>query len=52
MAYQSIENYGIIGEMHTAALVGMDGSMNWFCYPQLKQKSKDFHDLKSLPPHS
>ena len=31
MAYQPIENYGIIGNMHTVALVGMDGSIDWFC---------------------
>jgi len=31
MAYQAIENYGIIGNMHTVALVGMNGSIDWFC---------------------
>ncbi|MBF2017303.1 MAG: glycoside hydrolase family 15 protein [Rivularia sp. T60_A2020_040] len=34
MAYQPIENYGIIGNMHTTALVGMNGSIDWFCYPR------------------
>ncbi len=33
MAYQPIENYGVIGDMHTVALVGMNGSIDWFCYP-------------------
>jgi GH15 family glucan-1,4-alpha-glucosidase len=33
MAYQPIENYGIIGNMRTAALVGMNGSIDWFCVP-------------------
>ncbi|MCI0486387.1 MAG: glycoside hydrolase family 15 protein [Blastocatellia bacterium] len=33
MAYQPIENYGIIGDMHTTALVGKDGSIDWFCFP-------------------
>ncbi len=33
MPYQPIENYGIIGDMHTTALVGMDGSIDWFCFP-------------------
>ena len=27
MAYKPIENYGIIGDLHTAALVGIDGSI-------------------------
>ncbi len=31
MAYQPIENYGLIGNMRTVALVGMDGSIDWFC---------------------
>jgi GH15 family glucan-1,4-alpha-glucosidase len=33
MPYQPIENYGIIGDMHTTALVGKDGSIDWFCFP-------------------
>src|SRR5256885_14115968 len=32
MSYQPIENYGIIGNMRTVALVGMNGSIDWFCY--------------------
>ena len=35
MAYQPIENYGIIGNAHSAALVGMNGSVDWFCFPHL-----------------
>ncbi|MEB3219183.1 MAG: glycoside hydrolase family 15 protein [Nostocales cyanobacterium 94392] len=34
MGYQPIENYGIIGNMYTTALVGMNGSIDWFCYPR------------------
>jgi len=26
MAYKPIESYGVIGDLHTVALVGMDGS--------------------------
>lgn len=34
MPYQPIENYGVIGDMQTVALVGMDGSVDWFCFPR------------------
>ncbi len=39
MAYQPIENYGIIGNMHTVALVGMNGSIDWLCYPHFDSPS-------------
>ena len=39
MAYQPIENYGIIGNMRTVALVGMNGSIDWFCYPNFDSPS-------------
>ena len=37
--YQPIENYGIIGNMRTAALVGMNGSIDWFCFPHFDSPS-------------
>ena len=39
MSYQPIENYGIIGNMRTVALVGMNGSMDWYCYPRFDSPS-------------
>ena len=33
MDYQPIENYGVIGDMETVALVGMDGSIDFMCFP-------------------
>lgn len=31
--YNPIESYGVIGDMHTVALVGMDGSIDFCCLP-------------------
>ena len=39
MAYQPIQNYGIIGNMRTAALVSMKGSIDWFCVPHFDSPS-------------
>jgi GH15 family glucan-1,4-alpha-glucosidase len=34
MRYQLIENYGVIGDLYSAALVGMDGSIDFMCFPR------------------
>lgn len=31
--YQPIENYGIIGDLNTVALVGLNGSIDFMCFP-------------------
>jgi GH15 family glucan-1,4-alpha-glucosidase len=39
MSYLPIESYGIIGDMRTVALVGMNGSIDWFCFPYFDSPS-------------
>jgi GH15 family glucan-1,4-alpha-glucosidase len=34
MAQQPVENYGVVGDRYTIALVGKDGSIDFMCFPQ------------------
>src|ERR1700751_4236104 len=34
MSFEPIENYGVIGNVRSIALVGVDGSIDFLCYPR------------------
>src|SRR5258708_5883930 len=37
--YQPIENYGVIGNLQTVALVGINGSIDFLCFPYFDSPS-------------
>jgi GH15 family glucan-1,4-alpha-glucosidase len=39
MPYLPIERYGLIGDLHTVALVGLNGSIDWWCFPRFDSPS-------------
>jgi len=39
MSYPPIEHHGVIGDLHTVALVGMDGSIDFMCLPEFDSPS-------------
>lgn len=38
-AYTPVEDYGIIGDLKTAALVGLNGSIDFLCFPEFNSPS-------------
>jgi GH15 family glucan-1,4-alpha-glucosidase len=39
MSYLAIESHGVIGDMHSVALVGIDGTIDWCCLPRFDSPS-------------
>lgn len=39
MSYQPIENYGVIGDLNTVALVSLTGSIDFMCFPNFDSPS-------------
>jgi GH15 family glucan-1,4-alpha-glucosidase len=37
--YLPIEDYGMVGNMHTCALIGIDGSVDFMCWPDFDSPS-------------
>jgi len=38
-AFKRLEDYGIVGDLYTSALIGKDGSIDWCCLPHVESPS-------------
>ena len=39
MPYLPVEDHGVIGDLHTVALCGINGSIDWLCFPSFDSPS-------------
>jgi GH15 family glucan-1,4-alpha-glucosidase len=47
---ERIEDYGIVGDLQTAALIGRSGSIDWLCFPRF-DSSSCFGSIVGTPEH-
>jgi GH15 family glucan-1,4-alpha-glucosidase len=39
VSYAPVSDYGVVGDLHTAALIGKQGSVDWLCLPRFDSPS-------------
>ena len=49
LRYLPIAEHGLIGDLHTAALVGTDGTIDWYCCPRFDSPSVFARDPRRQP---